>query len=87
MINLEIQNAATLEDVVQIVNSAGAAPDEFGYNDYAAHYAVFAADEYSNIEELEAHLTVLADAGADFDFGIAVDLAHDLAIDIKLLSA
>jgi len=80
-----ITEAHSIEQVVEIINAskAGHSSEYFGGTDtraaeeMAGQYAWEAAEEsgYTDNESIEAHLDILAEAGAEFDFGIALDNA------------
>ena len=77
-----ITEANTLEQVVEIINSDEAS-EYFGGTDLrsaekmAGQYAWEAAEEsgYTDDESIEAHLDILSDAGARFNFSNALNEA------------
>ena len=86
MINLTVSpailNANSLEKVVEIVNAAnkGKAVEYFGGAELssgdilAGHYAYHCAEESDSgvsEDEIEAHLDILKEAGAEFDYNEA----------------
>ncbi|MCG7545400.1 hypothetical protein MHM93_14560 [Pseudoalteromonas sp. MM17-2] len=75
-ISQAINEAQSLEQVVAIVNDGGTS--RFDQNEIAAQYAYDAADDAGfglSKANIEAHLDVLVEAGAEFDYLKAVELA------------
>jgi len=80
-----ITEAQSIEQVVEIINTAkeGQASDYFGGADLrsaeemAGQYALEAAQEsgYTDNDSIAAHLDLLAEAGANFNFHSALDNA------------
>ncbi len=80
--NNAITEANSIEEVVKIINKSkeGHASEYFGGSDMreaeemAGQYAWEAAEEsgYTDDESIEAHLEILIEAGANFDFKIAL---------------
>ena len=85
-ISNSIKNATALTEVVDIINGAadghveGMEGIEFTPAQLAGQYAHSAAKDqgYMGEAEIEAHLEILVDAGAKFDFSTA--LTHGMAI-------
>lgn len=80
-----ITEAKSIQQVVEIINlsKAGHASEYFGGSDardsevMAGQYAYEAAVDsgYTDKESIEAQLCFLAESGADFDFGVALEHA------------
>ncbi|WP_284211132.1 hypothetical protein [Proteus mirabilis] len=80
-----ISQAASLEQVVEIINESynGNSASYFGGSDtrdaevMAGQYAWEAASEsgYTSDESIEAHLDILVEHGAKFDFNLALENA------------
>lgn len=80
-----ITEAHSIEQVVKVINEskAGHASEYFGGSDtrdaelMAGQYAWEAADEsgYTDDGSIEAHLDILVEAGAEFDFSAALENA------------
>ena len=85
-ISNSIKNATSLSEVVGIINGAadghveGIEGIEFTPAQLAGQYAHAAAAQsgYMGEAEIEAHLEILAEKGAEFDFSTA--LTHGMAI-------
>ena len=85
-ISNSIKNATSQEEVVNIINGAadghveGMEGIEFTPARLAGQYAHSAAKDqgYMGEAEIEAHLEILAEKGAEFDFSTA--LTHGMAI-------
>ena len=81
-----ITSAQSIEQVVEIINKAkaGHASDYFGGTDLrsaekmAGQYALDSAEEagYTDSDSIAAHLDLLAEAGANFDFHVALGYAN-----------
>lgn len=82
-----ITEAYSMEKVVEVINTSknGESPSYFGGADtreaevMAGQYAWEAAKDsgFTDDASIEAHLTFLADAGADFNFSSALDDAFN----------
>ena len=78
MISQALQNAQSIEQVVEIINGGGTS--EYSANEIAGQYAFNAADESGyDIDgaSLDAHLEVIIDAGAKFDYSSALKEAKE----------
>ena len=78
-ISAVLQNCQSIEDVVSLINKGGTS--DYDANQIAGQYAFTAAKEAGfgyEIENAEAHLSVLSEAGANFDLIKAVDAFVDL---------
>lgn len=75
-ISQALQNAQSIDDVVEIINEGGTS--SYDSNEIASQYAYNAADEAGyGIDQanIEGHLDLLAEAGANFDYREAVKAA------------
>lgn len=74
-ISQALQNAQSLDQVVAVINGGGTS--SFNNEEIAAQYAWDAAEdngEGMSTEEIEAHLDVLVEAGAEFDYQEALEV-------------
>lgn len=72
MISQTIQNAQSIDDVVNAINEGGTS--SFSGNELAGQYAYDAADDAGygfDDANLDAHLDALTEAGAEFDYSEA----------------
>ena len=88
--SIKLNQAATLLDVVNLINEAPSAEEmndmEFTAEQLAGQYAFEAADEAGygfNDPELEVHLDILEEEGAKFDLSGAILHSKVLAAAIK----
>ena len=66
IISIALQNAQSIEDVVKMVNGGGTS--EHWPWEIAGQYAYDAAEDKTSAKEIEAHLDILAEAGAKFSY-------------------
>lgn len=78
-----LNNCHSIDEVVELVNADGCCDGiegiEFNGNEIAGQYAFQAVHDFSsevNSEDLEGQLDCLKDAGAKFDWKIALEYAE-----------